>query len=134
MAVRLKRLPASLQQDARGRSATTSWRHMHISSEEAMSLLIGWRNEGTPLEVRLSRSGAREEVRGTIRELRETIVEVFSDSGKLQVDLQGAEFNGDKSAPASSNYAAYLVCEFPNGDRSSFYVLRPTKSSSGPLR
>jgi hypothetical protein len=107
---------------------------MHISFEEAMSLLITWRNEGTPLEVRLSRSGGREDVRGTIRELRETIVEVFSDSGQLQVDLKGAEFNGDKSAPASSNYAAYLVCEFPNGDRSSFYVLRATRSGSSLRR
>ena len=91
---------------------------MHIPLEEALSLLRSWRNEGTRLGIHASGSGFRQELRATIREMKGTVVELCDDRTKLQVDLQGADFNGDLSAPG------YLVCEFRNGDRYSFYVLR----------
>ena len=97
---------------------------MNISGEEAMSLLDSWKNGLTPLKIHSSRSGVRQDLEGVIQDLGRTIVVISSDSGKLQVDLEGAEFNGDKSAPASSSYSAYLICEFRNGDRCSFHTLR----------
>src|ERR1700730_9487374 len=102
---------------------------MHVSLDEAMSLLNTWSTEGVSLQVHSSRSGLREDLRGAIRALRGTIVEIISDSKELQIDLQGADFNGDKSPPPGSQYAGYLVCEFRNGDRCSFYVLRAAKTS-----
>src|ERR1700680_3412888 len=87
---------------------------MHIPLDEALSLLSNWRNEGTRLRIHASGSGFRQDLRGTIRELKGTVVEVCDDQRNLQVDLQGADFNGDVSSPA------YLVCEFRNGDRYSF--------------
>jgi len=56
----------------------------------------------------------------TIRGLRGTVVELDAASERLEVDLQGAEFNGDRRAAPRSSYEPYLVCEFPNGDRCSF--------------
>ena len=97
---------------------------MNIPAEEAMSLLDSWRNEMTPLKIHSSRSGVRQDLQGVIQDLKRHVVVVSSESGNLQVDLEGAEFNGDKSAPASSNYGAYLICEFRNGDRCSFHALR----------
>jgi len=89
-----------------------------------MSLLDSWKNEMTPVRVHSSRSGVRQDLQGVIQDLERQTVVISSESGKLQVDLEGAEFNGDKSAPASSNYGAYLICEFRNGDRCSFRALR----------
>ena len=97
---------------------------MNISAEEATSLLDSWKNEMTPLKIHSSLSGVRQDLQGVIQDLKGQIVVISSDSGKLQVDLEEAEFNGDKSAPASSNYGAYLICEFRNGDRCSFHALR----------
>lgn len=91
---------------------------MHIRLEEALTLLNGWRNRETPLQLHVSCSGLRQDLQGTIRDLHGTLVDVSVDQPKLQLDLQGADFNGDESSPA------YLVCEFPNGDRYSFNVLR----------
>jgi hypothetical protein len=87
---------------------------MHISLEEALLLLNSWRNQGTRLRIHGSGAELLQDLRGTIRELNGTIVEVCDDKRKLQVDLQGADFNGDVSSPA------YLVCEFRNGGRYSF--------------
>ena len=89
---------------------------MHIRLEEALTLVRIWKNQETPLQVHVSRSGVRQDLRGTIRDLQGTFVDLLADQAKLQLDLQGADFNGDESSPA------YLVCEFPNGDRYSFYV------------
>jgi hypothetical protein len=89
---------------------------MHIRLEEALTLVGIWKNQETPLQVHLSRSGVRQDLRGTIGGLQGTFVELLADQAKLQLDLQGADFNGDEASPA------YLVCEFPNGDRYSFYV------------
>jgi hypothetical protein len=96
---------------------------MNISAEEAMSLLGSWKNEMTPLKIHSSRSGARQDLQGVIQDLKRTIVVISSASGELQLDLEGAEFNGGKPA-SGSDYSAYLICEFRNGDRCSFHALR----------
>ena len=99
---------------------------MHIPLDEALVLLNGWRNEGTPLRIHVSASGPPQALRGTIQELNGTVVEVHDDRTKLKVDLQGAQFNGDWSPPA------YLICEFRNQGRYSFYVLRRREGGTGP--
>ena len=97
---------------------------MNISTEEAMLLLDSWKNGKTSLKVHSSRYGVPQDIEGFIEEIRQGRVLISSDSRKLQIDLEGAEFNGDNSAPASSNYGSYLICEFRDGDRCSFHALR----------
>jgi hypothetical protein len=65
-------------------------------------------------------SGARlgHEVGGKIRDVRGAVVGLDSNPRDLELDFKGADFNGDEK------YQAYLVCEFPNGDRYSFYLSR----------
>jgi hypothetical protein len=92
---------------------------MHISSEEAFSLLKSWRNGRTALRVHLP--GQTQPVNSTIREIEGTVVRLGSDPETLQIDLHGADFNGDARKEHSSR-GAYLVCEFRSGDRCSFYV------------
>ena len=89
-----------------------------------MSLLDWWKDQMTSLKVHSSRSGVREDLQGVIRDRKGTFVVIAAGSGEFQLDVEGAEFNGDKSAPASSHYGAYLICEFSNGDRCSFHTLR----------
>jgi hypothetical protein len=97
---------------------------MNISAKEAMSLLDSWKDQMTSLKVHSSRSGMREDLQGIIRDRKGTFVVIAADPREFQLDLEGAEFNGDKSLPASSDYVAYLICEFSNGDRCSFHALR----------
>ena len=54
------------------------------------------------------------------------VVEVRGDLTKSNVDLQGADFNGNWSPPA------YLICEFRVGGRYSFYVVRPRGRGTDP--
>jgi hypothetical protein len=91
---------------------------MHISLDEALTLLNGWKNRETPLDVYVSRPGFLQDLQGKVRELQGTTVEVHADRSSLQLDLQGADFNGDGSS------REYLVCEFRDGKRYSFYGLR----------
>jgi hypothetical protein len=55
------------------------------------------------------------------------VVTVDADADKLQIDVQGADFHGDNRI----DHSAYLVCEFRNGDRCYFHVVRPMKTGSG---
>jgi len=91
---------------------------MNIRLDEALRLLGVWRTRQTSLEVHVFRSGVREHLHGTIQEIEGTCVEVVADSNEVSLDLRGAVFNGDESS------SAYLVCEFSNGDRYSFSLLR----------
>jgi hypothetical protein len=92
---------------------------MHIPLDEALVLLNNWKNKGTRLRVHASGAGIRQDMpQGTIRGLKGTIVEIGDDEAKLEVDLKDADFNGDWSPPA------YLICEFRDGGRYSFYALR----------
>jgi hypothetical protein len=99
---------------------------MHIPLDEALALLNDWRNKGTPLRIHVSALGAAQELRGRIQELNGTIVEVRDDGPKFKVDLQGADFNGDWSPPA------YLICEFRDGGRYSFYVVQRRGGGADP--
>jgi hypothetical protein len=92
---------------------------MHISPEEAFSLLESWRDSHISLRVHLR--GRREPAYTTVREIEGSVVRLNSDSEDLQIDLLGADFNGD-GRTEHGNRGAYLVCEFGNGDRCSFYV------------
>lgn len=103
---------------------------MNITAKEAMSLLESWKNEKTSLKVHSSRSGVQQDSRGVVQDLKRKIVFVSSEAGNLQIDLEGAEFNGDRFVPASSSYGAYLICEFRNGDRCSFHALRSKPASA----
>jgi hypothetical protein len=94
---------------------------MHLSREEAISILETWKNERVSLRIYFSRAGANREFQASIREISGSAIELDADSEILHVDLEGAEFNGDTNAAASSDYKAYLVCELPNGDRCYFY-------------
>jgi len=85
---------------------------------KAFRLLEMWRGQGTTLQVNVCSSGIQQDVRSMIWEIRGTVVAVGTDQSDLEVDLQGADFNGDEKS------GAHLVCEFPNGDRSSFYPSR----------
>jgi hypothetical protein len=87
---------------------------MNITSEEAISLLEEWRTAGTPLRVHLS----GKEFQAAIDAITGTQISLISGREKVQIDVQGADFNGD-----SRKVSGYLVCEFRDGDRCSFYVL-----------
>jgi hypothetical protein len=92
---------------------------MHISSDEALSLLESWRDGRVSLRVHMP--GQTQPAEATIREIDGTVVRLGSDPATLQFDLHGADFNGDARKEYSGR-GAYLVCEFPSGDRYSFYV------------
>jgi len=92
---------------------------MHISPEEAFSLLESWREGRVSLRVHMP--GQTQPVKATIREVEGTVVRLSSDLEPFQFDLHGADFNGDARREHSSR-GAYLVCEFPSGDRYSLYV------------
>jgi len=95
---------------------------MHLSREEAVSILETWKRDATSLRVFFSRSAANREFYASIRTITRSAIELDAGSEILHVDLEGAEFNGDKNAAASSDYRAYLVRELPNGDRCYFYA------------
>lgn len=92
---------------------------MNISLEEAFSLLGRWRDGNVSLRVRLS--NRRSPMDAQVRGIAGTVISLVSGAEELRVDLQGAEFNGDARAE-NSNHGPYLICEFRNGDRHSFYV------------
>jgi hypothetical protein len=95
---------------------------MHLSREEGVFILDMWWKTKTSLTVFFSRPGADRLLQATISELTGSAVKLVSDSDELHVELEGAEFNGDQNASASSDYAAYLVCKFRNCGRCYFYV------------
>ncbi len=97
---------------------------MNISSEEALSLLEVWRKASTPLRVHV----AGREFPATIGAIEGTVVSIATESEHLKLDVQGADFNGDSGA-GSLNAGGYLVCEFRNDDRCSFYVSPDTKTA-----
>ena len=100
---------------------------MHITMDEAISLLDTWREENVPLIVYFSRPGASEpgpKLDARVTEIRGATVKFASGSQEIDVDLSGAEFNGDRRGPLSGDHGAYLICEFRNDDRWSFYAPR----------
>jgi hypothetical protein len=106
---------------------------MNITFDEAVSLLDTWKTAGTVLRVHLSRAGNSRELQATIKDIQGAIVRVSASVGgeETEVDLTGAEFNGDRRLAPNSSQGAYLVCEYRNGDRFSFYAPRPVPTKPG---
>jgi hypothetical protein len=103
---------------------------MHITAEEAVSLLNSWSSEQTVLRVCFSKPGANTEAHGRITGVSGKTVMMDSDSGKMEISLYDAEFNGDSRAPAGSSHGAYLICEFRNDDRWAFYAPRQSNAKN----
>ena len=75
---------------------------MNISSTEAFLLLETWRDARIPLRVNLS----GKELQTTIGTIAGTVVNLITLSGNVQVDVKGADFNGD-ARPKGSNCLLY---------------------------
>jgi hypothetical protein len=93
---------------------------MNISLEEAISLLEGWRTAGTEVRLHVSTQKGNREVRAVITSVTGTKANIVADTEILTLDLQGAEFNGDRRSSPHTNQGPYLICEFRNDDRWSF--------------
>jgi hypothetical protein len=106
---------------------------MNITLDEAVSLLDTWKTAGTVLRVHLSRAGNSRELQAAIKDIKGVIVTVSASGGaeEMEIDLTGAEFNGDRRLAPNSSQGAYLVCEYRNGDRFSFYAPRPVQLKPG---
>jgi hypothetical protein len=104
---------------------------MHIPLDEAVSLLNTWKATGTVLKARLFRAGHAREVRGTVKDIKGTVINFYANGEEIAIDLDGAEFNGDRRSPPNSSHGAYLVCEYGNGEQFSFYAPRPGQEETG---
>lgn len=103
---------------------------MHITPDEAISILKGWVADKTVLRVCLSRPGASREIHGCISEIKGKTIKIGNASETIEINLYDAEFNGDRRAAANSPYGPYLVCEFRNDDRWAFYAPRKANSET----
>jgi hypothetical protein len=85
--------------------------------EEAVSFLYNWKGSGTILRLCFPRFGDGREVQtteirqATVTSIKDGVVEIGTGSDRMKIDLNGAEFNGDRRESARSDYGAYLVCE-----------------------
>lgn len=95
---------------------------MHLSREEAIAILTTWKETGTRLRVFFSQPGSDRMFEATVGEVTAVAVQLVSASESLGIELVGAQFNGDPDASPSSEYTAYLICEFRSGERCYFYV------------
>ena len=93
---------------------------MNISLEEAISLLEGWQKAGTEVRLHLSTQKGNRELRAVVTSLAGTKVNLVAETEVLTLDLNGAEFNGDRRSTPHTNQGPYLICEFRNDDRWSF--------------
>ena len=80
---------------------------MHITLEEAISLLDNWKLMGTLLRVRCSRPDGLRELKATVKSIKDGVAELSAISEEMKIDLHGAEFNGDRRESARSDYGAY---------------------------
>jgi hypothetical protein len=97
---------------------------MHIRLDEAIALLNSWKTDEIVLDIHVSRAGHNGQLQATVTGIDGAVVDLNGPEGEMHVDLSGAEFNGDQRAPANSSRGAYLICEYPKGDRWSFYAPR----------
>jgi hypothetical protein len=103
---------------------------MHITLDEAVSLLDSWKTTGTVLRVHLFRAGQSREVHATVKGTNGAVLNLDANGEEIVIDLDGAEFNGDRRSAPYSNHGAYLVCEYRNGDRLSFYAQRAAQQET----
>jgi hypothetical protein len=104
---------------------------MHIELNEAISLLDSWKATGTVLRMHLFRAGQSRELQAKVKDINDAVINIDAHGEAIAIDLDGAEFNGDRRSPPSSNHGAYLVCEYRSGDRFSFYAPRPALDETG---
>lgn len=98
---------------------------MNINLQEALALLDTWRENRTPLRVHFSsRTSKPLELQVTITDISGQIVSLDAGSEQLKLELMDAEFNGDRVAPRNAAHGPYLICEFRNEDRWTFYAPR----------
>jgi len=98
---------------------------VNISAEEALALLNAWKTEGVVVRAYFSgRRAPDQELQSTVAAINGSTVTLATASEEIKVDLSGADFNGDRRSPPNANHGAYLVCEFRNEDRWSFYAPR----------
>ena len=100
---------------------------MHIAVNEAVSLLNSWKSSETVLKAHLFRAGQSRGVQATVKAINGAVINFDADGEEIAIDLNGAEFNGDRRSAPTLIHGAYLVCEYRNGDRFSFYAPRPTQ-------
>jgi hypothetical protein len=103
---------------------------MHIELNEAISLLDSWKATGTVLRVHLSRAGQSRELQAKVKDINGALINFDADGEEIAINLNGAEFNGDRRSSPNSSYGAYLTSEYRNGDRFSFYAPRPTQNET----
>jgi hypothetical protein len=93
---------------------------MHLNSEEALAIIDEWKYKQTPLQLQLPGAPAGTRTSATIWTRLGTKVTLQSETNQnIEVDLAGADFNGDGKTIGSA-LGAYLICEFGD-DRVEFY-------------
>jgi len=97
---------------------------MNLTREEAFSLLNNWKSEQTVLRAHFSRSRITRDVQGSIQVMSATGLKLLVGAEEIEFDLWDASFNGDRRGPPNAPHGAYLICEFKNDDRVSFYAPR----------
>jgi hypothetical protein len=97
---------------------------VNLTAPEALVLLERWKANSTVLDVTGDTQGGLRKDQAKVKEVSGDSVRVATATGELKISLAGAIFNGDPDAPSSFRYSAYLICEFKNDDRWTFYALR----------
>jgi hypothetical protein len=97
---------------------------VNLTTPEALALLELWKASSTALDVTANTEASLRKERAKIKEVSGDSVLIATAMSELKINLAGARFNGDQHAPSSFRYSAYLICEFQNDDRWTFYALR----------
>jgi hypothetical protein len=95
---------------------------MHITLDEAVSLLDSWKATGTVLRMHLFGTGQSRELQAKVKDIKGALINFNANGEEIAIDLDGAHFNGDRRSSSNSSHGAYLICEYRNGDRFSFYA------------
>jgi len=90
-----------------------------------------WKTTVTTLRIHLFRSGQSRELQAKVKDINGTVISFDTNGEDIATDLDGAEFNGDRRSPPNSSHGAYLICEYRNGDRFSFYAPLPAQEETG---
>jgi hypothetical protein len=107
---------------------------MNLRLEEAISLFETWRSEQTELDVHFSTRKENKELRARVKSVAGTAIMLAGETEDVEVQLEGADFNGDRGAPLNAKHGSYLVCEFRNDDRWAFYAPAKPKGKASNER
>jgi hypothetical protein len=97
---------------------------VNLTTPEAMALFERWKANSTVVDVTGNTKAGLRKDQAKIKEVSGDSVQIATATGELKIILAGASFNGDPNPPSSFRYSAYLICEFNNDDRWTFYALR----------